>query len=407
MTHIAVIGAGITGVTTAYSLVSKGYEVTLYDRHRYAAMETSYANGGQLSVSNAEVWNQWGTIFKALRWLWHPDAPLLVNLTPGWHKISWMGEFLANIPRYRQNTLETVKLALVARQALLEIADKEGISFDLERRGILHIYHNAHDLAHARQVNVLLNEGGLEREEISSSEISRIEPTLKGSFAGGFFTPSDCTGDIHLFSRGLSEVCGKKGVHLVYNAEVETLSAPGNGISVKTTDAVETGFDAVVICAGVASRRFAAQLGDRVNVYPVKGYSITVHLNDETSRSSAPWVSILDDKVKIVSSRLGVERLRIAGTAEFNGGNRDIRADRIDPLLEWCEQLFPDVSTEEAVPWSGLRPMSPSMLPRVGRGSKRGVYYNTGHGHLGWTLSAGTASIIADIIASDFADGQG
>ncbi len=157
-------------------------------------------------------------------------------------------------------------------------------------------------------------------------------------------------------------------------------------------------FDNIVVCAGIASRDLAAQLGDRLNVYPVKGYSITVNLNDEQSQQGAPTVSLLDDETKLVTSRLGLLRFRVAGTAEFNGENRDIRMDRIKPLVSWVEQCFPKVNTRSVVPWAGLRPMMPNMLPRVGRGKLGNVFYNTGHGHLGWTLSACTAEMIADII---------
>ena len=167
-----------------------------------------------------------------------------------------------------------------------------------------------------------------------------------------------------------------------------------------TTDEVR--FDAVVVSAGVASRKFAAMLGDRVNVYPVKGYSITVNLDDAESQAAAPYVSLLDDKAKIVTSRLGKGRFRVAGTAEFNGENRDIRADRVEPLIKWVETHFPDVSTENCVPWAGLRPMMPNMIPRVGQGGHDRVYYNTGHGHLGWTLSPATANAIGATIADRF-----
>jgi D-amino-acid dehydrogenase len=152
----------------------------------------------------------------------------------------------------------------------------------------------------------------------------------------------------------------------------------------------------VVVCAGVESRQFASMLGDRVNIYPVKGYSITVDLNDEASQAAAPWVSLLDDDAKIVTSRLGKDRFRVAGTAEFNGTNRDICADRIAPLVDWTRRMFPSIETGKVTPWAGLRPMMPSMLPRVGEGRRPGVFYNTGHGHLGWTLSAATAEIVAD-----------
>ena len=154
-------------------------------------------------------------------------------------------------------------------------------------------------------------------------------------------------------------------------------------------------FDKIVICSGILSRDLASSLGDRINVYPVKGYSITVSLPEPEDQKAAPWVSLLDDKAKIVTSRLGLTRFRVAGTAEFNGVNRDIRAERIEPLVSWCRMHFPGMSTRQAVPWAGLRPMMPDMMPRVMQGRNPRVFYNTGHGHLGWTLSAATADAVA------------
>ncbi|MCL4136738.1 UNVERIFIED_CONTAM: hypothetical protein GTU68_024265, partial [Idotea baltica] len=367
MTKVAVIGAGVTGLTTAYELLDRGFEVTVFDRHRYAAMETSFANGGQLSASNAEVWTQWGTVLKGLKWMLQADAPLLVNPAPTLHKMRWMAEFLSNIPRYKQNTVETVRLAIAARAVLFEMADREGIDFDLERRGILHFYDRASDLAHARKVNALLAEGGLDRREIAPEEIRDIEPALHGDFVGGFLTESDSSGDIHKFTMGLSRACARRGATLRFGAEVKSLSAE-NGVVRVTEAGRDEVFDAVVVSAGIKSRGFAQQLGDRVNIYPVKGYSVTVNLDDAESQAAAPWISLLDDRSKIVASRFGANRFRIAGTAEFNGDNRDIRADRIRPLTEWCERHFPGISTENVTPWAGLRPMMPSMLPRVGAG---------------------------------------
>jgi D-amino-acid dehydrogenase len=399
MSRIAIIGAGITGVTTAHALAQCGHHVTVFERHRYAAMETSFANGGQLSASNAEVWNSTATVLKGLRWMFTRDAPLLLNPLPTWHKYSWMGEFLRQIPHYRANTVETVRLAIAAREHLFSIAEREGIDFDLERRGILHVYKTRKEFDAAAKVNDLLREGGLERSAVASSELQRIEPTLHGDFYGGFFTPSDSTGDIHKFTRGLADACVRHGVQFHYDAEITSIEQPAEGrFSLTVNLEGETqrfGFERIVVCAGVKSRHFAAMLGDHVNVYPVKGYSITVCLDDQTSRQRAPWVSLLDDSAKIVTSRLGTDRFRVAGTAEINGFNRDIRSDRIAPLVDWTRRHFPEVSTARVIPWAGLRPMLPSMLPKVGRGKRRGVFYNTGHGHLGWTLSAATAQAVA------------
>ncbi|MEP2921222.1 MAG: D-amino acid dehydrogenase [Sulfitobacter sp.] len=401
MRKIAVIGAGITGITTTYALLNRGFEVTVFDKNRYAAMETSFANGGQLSASNAEVWTQWSTIFKGLKWMTQRGAPLLVNPKPSWHKYSWMAEFMANIPNYKANTIETVRLAISARDHLRGHAAAEGFEFDLEQRGILHVYDCKPDFDKAAKVNDLLAEGGLERHAVTPDEMQKIEPALQGNLYGGYYTQSDFTGDIHSYAKGLGAACKRRGAVFQYDAQVETLTKCTDGIDVRWSDKtghVSDHFDGIVICAGVRSRDLAAQLGDRVNIYPVKGYSITVQMDDDTSRAAAPWVSLLDDKAKIVTSRLGPNKFRVAGTAEFNGYNKDIRNDRIEPLVKWVEKLFPDISTEHAIPWAGLRPMMPNMMPRVGAGRAPQVFYNTGHGHLGWTLSAATAEIVADSI---------
>ncbi|UFN48580.1 D-amino acid dehydrogenase [Roseomonas sp. OT10] len=405
MSTVAVIGSGITGVTTAHALLQRGHDVVVLDRHRYAAMETSFANGGQLSACNAEVWNSTATILKGMKWMLKADAPLLLNPKPSAHKYSWLGEFVSHIRNYRANTIATTKLAIEARKYLFSIAEEEGFGFDVEHRGILHVYRDKAGFDAAARVNGLLTEGGLDRRAVTPEEMRAIEPTLHGSWYGGFFTPSDSTGDIHKYTRGLADACLRRGARFLFGADVTGISHAEGGITIAWKPAGQAAAvaetlraDAVVICAGVASRRFAAMLGDRINVYPVKGYSITVHLDDARSQAAAPHVSLLDDATKIVTSRLGRDRFRVAGTAEFNGENRDIRMDRIRPLVKWTEELFPEVSTARCVPWAGLRPMTPNLMPRIGAGSRPGVFYNTGHGHLGWTLSAATAQMVADAI---------
>jgi D-amino-acid dehydrogenase len=265
-----------------------------------------------------------------------------------------------------------------------------------------------------------MNEGGLERRSVTPEEIRQIEPTLKGSYYGGFFTPSDSTGDIHKFTRGLADACARRGVRFIFDAEVESIVPKGGGHEVRWMpvapdhDEDEAAadvwrpiqVDGVVICAGTTSRRFASMFGDRLNIYPVKGYSITVHHVTPESQEAAPSVSILDEATKNATSRLGHDRFRVAGTAEFNGFNRDIRYDRIRPLIDWSREQFPRMSTDRVVAWCGLRPMSPNMMPRVGKGRRPGVFYNTGHGHLGWTLSAATAQIVADAVEKALPVGQ-
>ena len=409
MCHIIVIGAGITGVTTAYELSLLGYQVTVVDKHLYPAMETSFANGGQLSACNAEVWNNKATVLNGIKWMSQKSAPLLLNPSFSMHKYAWLLEFMGNIKYYKVNSQETVRMALLARQRLFEIAEKEKIEFNLEKRGILHFYHNKVEYDTAIKVNEMLCEGGLERYAVTNQEMQSLEPSLRGSYYGGFYCPGDATGDIHKFTTGLAETTQRLGVKYLFGMDASAIHLNEQGVRVllkpsdenmeKPANTIEIlNADALVICGGVGSYHLAEMLGDRVNIYPVKGYSITVELKDSTSQQHAPWVSLLDESAKIVASRLGIDRLRVAGTAEFNGYNRDIRSDRIQPLIDWLHRNF-DLSTEFAIPWAGLRPMMPNMMPIVNRGKRERVFYNTGHGHLGWTLSAATAAMISQQIA--------
>jgi len=399
MAQLIVIGGGITGVTSAYALARQGHQVTLLEKHRYAGMETSHANGGQLSASNAEVWTHPSTLVKGLKWMLKADAPLLVNPKPSWHKLSWFAEFVAAIPKYRDNTVATTRLAIAAREHLFGWAQAEGIDFDLKQQGILHIYRDKAGFEHAGEVSKLLAEGGLPRRAVTPDEMRAIEPTLAGSYFGGYYTESDSTGDIHKVTHGRSLAWERRGVKMRPRPTGAPVQSSGETAQVTLAGGEVVHGDAVVVCAGVHSRALAAQLGDRLNVYPVKGYSITVMMGDAQSQAAAPQVSLLDDETKLVTSRLGADRFRVAGTAEFNGFNLDIRADRIRPLVDWVNRCFPGVSTRRVEPWAGLRPMMPDMLPRVGAGRRANVFYNTGHGHLGWTLSAITAHQLTDHVA--------
>ena len=402
MKNIAIIGAGITGITTAYQLLERGYNVSVFDKNRYAAMETSFANGGQLSACNAEVWNSWSTISKGIQWMLKKDAPLLFNPKINLHKIGWLLSFIGNISNHKKNTILTARMAIESRNEFKRILNKENIELDLEEKGILHLCNDQQSLDHGRKINSWLKEAGLSRKEVSIEEMVSIEPTLNlKNFKGGFYTKSDMSGDIHKFTKLLADASEQKGVRFFYETEITTIQHNQKQPIVyfnQSNNKHKQNYDGIVICAGVNSKFLANKLGDSVNIYPVKGYSITLLLNDEDSFNNTPYVSLLDDNAKIVSSRLGKDRFRVAGTAEFNGYNKDIRADRINPLIKWCNELFPKVSTEHAIPWAGLRPMTPSMVPRVGSGKLPGVFYNTGHGHLGWTLSAFTSKQISDHI---------
>ena len=380
----AVVGAGITGITTAYYLAKAGYSVTIYDERKYPAMLTSYANGGQLSASNAEVWNSWRNVFKGIKWLTKADAPLKINPSFDIQKYSWLIKFISAIPKSDDCTFDTCVMALQAHKLLKEIASLEDIKFDKVEKGILHIYTNEKEFENARRVNEIYKSAGLNRREVSAEECREIEPALvpPPKLLGGMFNETDFTGDIHKFCMQLAKVLKDK-----YKIKYDQRK-------IQDIHDLYTFRGPIVVCAGIGSRRLAKTIGDKLDIYPVKGYSITIN-NPEV----APWTSMLDDEAKIVTSRLGEDRFRVAGTAEFNGYNTDIIQKRISPLIEWSEKIFPGINTENIIPWAGLRPMTPNMMPIV-RQSKntKNVFYNTGHGHLGWTLSAYTANDIVEQI---------
>ena len=376
---VLVIGAGITGVTTAYYLAKAGYEVTIHDERKYPAMATSYANGGQLSASNAETWNSWRNVKKGIKWLAQPDAPLKINLTPSLDKYSWFVKFLLEIKNRKVNTIETCRMSLEAHKLYKQIADEEGIKFDKVEKGILHVYTTEEEFEQAWATNDLYITAGLDRWEVSTEEIKTIEPALSNpNIIGGFYNTSDFTGDIHKFCVELEKVLEIKYGVVFKNDKINKLDFDGP----------------IVVCAGTGSRKLASTIKENLPIYPVKGYSITIN-----NPGNAPWVSLLDEEAKIVTARLGKNRLRVAGTAEFNGYNTDIIQARIRPLKHWAERMFEGINTEDIQPWAGLRPMTPSMMPIVKQSNnKSNVWYNTGHGHLGWTLSAYTAQTIAEKI---------
>jgi len=402
MKTIAIIGAGVTGVTTAWVLNQLGYKVTVFEKQRYPSVVTSYANGGQISASNAEVWNHFGTILKAASWLLKKDAPLKINYFPDWHKVSWACQFLMQTAHYKKNTIETTRMAIESRHQMKKIMDASGIEFDKSDCGILHVYNSQKEFEHAHKVNELLAAGGLQRQRLTSNEVSEIEPNLRKKFIGGYYTKTDSTGDIHKFTYNLAEVAKSKGVEFRLWTDVTNVQAINGQVKINFQPNQEEQqtdiFDGAVLCAGVASHHFSQKLGDRVNIYPVKGYSITIPLSDTKAQENAPNVSLLDDEAKIVTSRLGVDRFRVAGTAEIAGYNLDIKDARITPLKKWVEQNCSELPTKDLCPWAGLRPMRPNMLPLVARSKKPNIFYNTGHGHLGWTLACYTANMVGELI---------
>jgi D-amino-acid dehydrogenase len=384
--HVAVVGAGITGITTAYYLAQLGYAVTVYDEEIHPAMRTSYANGGQISVSNSEVWTTWSNVKKGFRWLFQKDAPLLIRLTPSWSKIKWLTQFLWHTIKgdYKENTTETIRMGLESQQLYRDLLNNEKINFDQTASGILHFYKDDKYFQNAVDVKDLYNANGCEWDLLSPMKTKSMDPALGGieGIVGGAWTPSDWTGDIHKFCIELSKILGEKyNVRFCFNTKFSAGDADK--------------YDAVIVSAGVGSVSLAKQFGDSLPIYPVKGYSVTINNVDPRH---LPSVSLLDDQAKIVTSTLG-NRFRVAGTAELAGENYDIRRDRIKPLLHWIHTNFPQIDTHDYSSWACLRPMTPNMMPIVKKSDRHAkVFYNTGHGHLGWTLAPYTAKQIVKII---------
>lgn len=384
---VAVVGAGIAGLTTAYYLVRKGYQVTVYEQEPYPAMRTSFANGGQISVSNSEVWTTWSNVRKGFKWMFKKDAPLLIRPRLDWAQWCWMAKFLYHTATgaYAKNTAETIRQGLAARSLYEQIWQDEGIEFDGSKCGILHYYKDEKYFDAAKQAKKIYNDNGLDWDILSNLQIYSMDTALDTvpDMIGGAWTKTDWTGDIHKFCYGLANVLKNKyHVMLHYNWQIKHIKDVSH-------------HDAVVIANGVGSRALAKTVGDSIDVYPVKGYSITINNVDP---KHLPKLSLLDDQAKIVTSSLG-NRFRVAGTAELAGENYDIRKDRIDPLLKWVHTNFPNINTHDYTSWACLRPMTPDMMPIVKQSDKNTkVFYNTGHGHLGWTLSPATATAVTEMI---------
>jgi len=405
---VLVLGAGVTGVATAWYLRKAGHDVTVIDRGEAPALETSYANGGQISVSHAEPWASPRAPRQILRWLGREDAPLLFRLRADPAQWRWAWFFLRECTpaRLRHNIRQLVALGTYSRNALRELRAETGIRYDQLTRGILHFYTSEAAWSGAQHAIRLMNEAGCRLENLSAGECIALEPALasmRGRLAGGSYSPDDESGDAHRFTRELAALCSARGVSFRFRTNIASLVAGRDrqitGILIRRVDekdGEEITADACVVCLGTGSAALLRPHGISLHIYPVKGYSVTLPVRDPGKAYS---LSLTDDEHKLVFSRLG-ERLRIAGTAEFNGYDRSLNNTRCQAILRRVAELFPEAGDfDSPMLWAGLRPATPSNIPYIGGTHYRNLYLNTGHGTLGWTQACGAGAAIAELVS--------
>lgn len=403
---VIVLGAGVTGITSAWFLRQAGHEVTVIDRQPAAGMETSFANGGQISVSHAEPWANPGAPLKVLKWLGKEDSPLLFRLRPDMRQWAWGLGFLRECTpaRTRHNIRQIVNLGLYSRSTLQQLRREAKLEYDQLTRGILHFYTSQAEFDAAQEPARVMREHGCELDMKTADECVAIEPALAASrhrIVGGSMTPSDESGDAHRFTQQLAERCAEAGVQFHYNTRIVGIERQGGSVAAVRTASVEgvvseLKADSYVLCLGSFSAGLARELGISLNIYPAKGYSVTLPVQDPAKAYS---VSLTDDEYKLVFSRLG-DRLRIAGTAELNGYDNSLNLVRCEAIVRRTRELFPEMTDgKNAQYWTGLRPATPSNVPYIGRSKVPNLFLNTGHGTLGWTHSAGSGRAIADIVS--------
>ena len=407
---IIVLGAGILGVTSAWVLRRDGHDVTVIDRQPGAGLETSYANGSQISVSYAEPWANPGAPLKILKWLGRDDSPLLFRLNADPHQWIWGLAFLANCTpgRTRFNTIQLTNLGLYSRSTLIALRKETGIAYDELERGILHLYESEAEYENARPGLELMREFGCTMNFLNPEEIVKLEPSLasyRTRLVGGAHAPEDESGDAFKFTQGLGALAAARGVEFRYNTQVVSLKEQGGriiGVIVKDGNPTGPGAeetltaDAYVMCLGPWSATMLRGVGVSTLIYPAKGYSATLPIKPG---ALANTVSLTDHQLKIVFSRLG-NRIRIAGTAELSGYGTELNRVRCEALTRRAEEIFPSVlDASKAEYWTGLRPATPSNVPYIGRSKLGNLWLNTGHGTLGWTHGAGSGLAIADLIS--------
>jgi len=399
---IAVLGAGVVGVTSAWYLARAGHEVTVVERQDAAAMETSCANGGQISISHAEPWANPATPKQVLKWLGREDSPMLFRLRADPYQWAWGLAFLREcLPaRTRANAAQIAAINRYSRAQLLALRADTGIEYDQQTRGILRIYQERAALDEAVAAADLERQHGIDLRALTAAECLQLEPALTDcapTIAGGVWAPADESGDAQKFTQELARRCAGRGVQFRYGSRIARIATAGGRVEgVQLEQGAAIAADAYVVALGSYTPLLLRPLGISLPVYPLKGYSITLPL---APGDVAPQISLSDGAHKLVMSRLG-NRLRVAGTAELAGYDTAINEVRCRAIVKRTFELFPRAGRpQDAQFWAGLRPATPGGVPCIGRTRYANLFLNTGHGTLGWTMACGSGAAIADIVS--------
>ena len=398
---IVILGAGVIGTATAYYLAKAGHEVTVLERQLEPGLETSFANAGEVSPGYSAPWAGPGVPLKAIKWLMMKHSPLAIRPSLDPHMWRWVTQMLMNCTtkRYEINKGRMLRMAEYSRDVLQQLRSDTGIHYDERTQGTLQLFRDQKQFDAAATDIAILERYSVPYELLDKAACLKIEPALANvqhKFVGALRLPGDETGDCFKFTQSLAKLAEGLGVKFHYGVSIEKLLTEGDAISSVTTSAGTITADAFVLALGSYSPILLRQLGIKIPVYPIKGYSITVPITDA---SCAPESTIMDETYKVAITRLG-DRIRVGGTAEIAGYNLDLHADRKATLVHSYTDLFPNSGdVEQAQFWTGLRPMTPDGTPIVGPTPLRNLFLNTGHGTLGWTMACGSGQFIADVVS--------
>ncbi|MGI4953249.1 MAG: D-amino acid dehydrogenase [Janthinobacterium lividum] len=398
---VVVLGSGVVGVTSAYELAKAGHEVTVLDRQPAAGLETSFANAGQVSPGYSAPWAGPGVPFKALKWLMMRHRPFVIWPRADTRLAWWLSQMLANCTAeaYRANKARMVRVAEYSRDVLRVLRTETGIQYDHREQGTLQLFRTQKQLDHVGDDTTVLDEYGVAYQLLDRDGCVRAEPALalsRDHIVGGLRLPGDETGDAHQFTQRLAAIAEGMGVRFQYGTAIRALRFEGSTVTGVETDAGTVVADRYVVALGSYSPALLYPLGLRLPVYPVKGYSLTIPIHDA---AAAPVSTVMDETFKVAITRLG-DRIRVGGTAELVGFSQSLRKPRRRTLEHSVMDLFPkggDIAAAKF--WTGLRPMTPDGTPIVGATRYPNLFTNTGHGTLGWTMSCGSARILADLVS--------